>query len=354
MARIRCVKPEMALNERINSVSIPAVLTFVWLMTQADDEGRHLDNNRIIHGEVWCMRDGVTPADVADHLDELSGAGLICRYTGCDKKKYLHLVGWDEHQKISHPTASRYAACALHDTLRVCAKCKAPHPAPTATAAPAHAAQQALSTQAPTAEPVFEPVATQTALPHPPPEQVEEIAGQGQSPESLRRAPEPLRPGSRILDPGSVPKGGGFAAPAADTLAGTVVNRLVAWYVKGCPQPPSRKVRARLGKEIKDLLAEGIPEEQVLAGLEVYRANPKSPALLPYMVDEAVNGRVWQQRAAQQPKKTTHQGWTNPTRPDAYADALRPRSADVAAYRGAFRPRPERTATQVPALAGAR
>ncbi|BFV57953.1 hypothetical protein KCMC57_up30570 [Kitasatospora sp. CMC57] len=261
MARIRTIKPEITQSLSLAEVSLTAERTFVCLLTQVDDEGRHIDHAAIINGVLWALRPEHTPVHCADDLQQLASVGLLCRYTGCDGRQYLHVAKWHEHQKISHPSASRLPSCPVHEHGRRCGKCKGErcaHPAPEDLGK----APESLS--GPFSAPVGD-----TTLPEAAPQTLGrpesgnqaadagETAGQGTSPELLRRAPEGLVPGSRILDPGSTPKGGGSAAPtpapsriphrdephlvaAQATEHGMIAHELVAEYVRAAARarPP--------------------------------------------------------------------------------------------------------------------
>lgn len=214
VARIRTIKPEITQSLSLAEVSLTAERTFVCLLTQVDDEGRHIDHAAIINGVLWALRPEHTPVHCADDLQQLASVGLLCRYTGCDGRQYLHVAKWHEHQKISHPSASRLPSCPVHEHGRRCGKCKGER-----CARPAPEDLGRVPETVP--GPVLAPVGDST-LPEAAPQTVsrpesghqtadaDEAAGQGTSPESLRRAQEDLVPGSRILDPGSTPKG---AAP---------------------------------------------------------------------------------------------------------------------------------------------
>lgn len=114
MARIRTLKPEAFQSETLGEVSVSAERTFFGMSTQADDRGRLPDKAAVINGALWPMRPHHTVADLEAELVELAHAGLICRYTGCDGKRYLHLVTWDSHHKIERPSRSRNPMCWRH------------------------------------------------------------------------------------------------------------------------------------------------------------------------------------------------------------------------------------------------
>lgn len=124
MARIRTIKPEAFFSESLAEVSVEAERTFFGLLTQADDHGRHRDNAAIIAGLLWPLRAEHTSVHVEDDLQQLANAGLICRYNGCDGRRYLHIVTWSEHQKIDKPSQSRLSSCPQHHAADRCGSCK--------------------------------------------------------------------------------------------------------------------------------------------------------------------------------------------------------------------------------------
>lgn len=116
MARIRSDKPEAYQSESLAEVSLAAERTFKGMATIADDLGRLADKPAQVNGELWSMRGGHSRQDLDGELQELAApdVDLVCRYTGCDGKKYLHLVTWDKHQKIDRPSKSRLPRCPVH------------------------------------------------------------------------------------------------------------------------------------------------------------------------------------------------------------------------------------------------
>ena len=93
MARIRSLKPEAFESETLAKVSVDAERTLFGLTTIVDDRGRLADKPAQINGNLWSMRGDHTAADLDGELEQLVKAdGLLCRYTGCDGKRYIHLV----------------------------------------------------------------------------------------------------------------------------------------------------------------------------------------------------------------------------------------------------------------------
>ncbi|GAA2773774.1 hypothetical protein GCM10010440_75580 [Kitasatospora cinereorecta] len=125
MSRIRSIKPETWVSETLAEVSIPAMVTFVAMTNHADDQGRHRDNAAVVYGLVWPMREKINRTEAEEHLQQLAAVGAICRYVGCDGRRYFHYPTWRKHQKIDKPSLSRLSACPHCEPER-CGVCKGP------------------------------------------------------------------------------------------------------------------------------------------------------------------------------------------------------------------------------------
>jgi hypothetical protein len=320
MARIRTVKPEMFESESLAECSVTAMLTFIGLLTQADDCGRHRDHPAIIAGRLWALRPEHTAAHVAQDLEELAAAGLICRYTGCDGRTWLHIVTWEQHQKINKATPSRVPRCPSHQGHRQCGKCQT-EDCPTAhlKAAPAtptgvrredygspHAGLRrpvspdttADAADAPEEAPSAPPLHDHSGAAMTP---AGKTTAQKAFPEDSQRTTggvrEDSRPGSRIVDPGSLLTG--REAPAPDPASASVsVKELVAEYVAGCKRRPPEDFLGLLGRKVKVLLEERFAPQDIRAAMDRLRAKGLHPSLLPSLVNEVVNAAPQQNASA--------------------------------------------------------
>ncbi|MFD0314643.1 hypothetical protein [Streptomyces flavalbus] len=333
MARIRTVKPDLFVNERVAACSVTAVVTYIGLFTQSDDHGRHRDNPAIIAGLLWPLRAEHTPVHVEEDLQQLADAGLICRYTGCDGKRYLHVTGWYEHQKIDRPSQSRLPVCVAHNSDKRCGRCKGAcaeteaktrgavdePSADSHRALDRHPAQLARPhsdrTTAPGTGDDRRPDTSGTACPT-----GRESAGQDQFVEASANPPRTLAgastSGSRIMDPGSSSPTG-RTAPDGTVTAGN----LLAEYVGSCTERPPGDVLGHLGRLLKKLLAEGIDVDHIRAGLARYAEIQGHPSRLPSLVNDAMNARIPAQTASQ--LGAPHRAWTNPVdAAAAYAEEL--------------------------------
>ncbi|MEU7042853.1 hypothetical protein AB0A77_17550 [Streptomyces varsoviensis] len=295
MARIRTIKPEAFISESLAAVSIAAERTFFGLLTQADDHGRFRDQAAVIAGLLWSLRPEHGPLEVEDDLTQLAGAELICRYEGEDGKRYLHIVTWGRHQKINRPSGVRHPACPHHDGApRRSEPSRLPHGGVTAPSVPPHGGLTEGSRE------MREP-----SVPN------DEPAGQGRLSEPSMRArgglaepsvsPHGPDLGPRIMDLGSVPVGAA-SGPAPNTVS---ARQLTGEFVAACAHRPPEKLLGHLGREVNQLLGEGIAPDHIRAGLERLRTKGLSPSVLPSLVNEAMNAR---QSAA----RTAHRPWTNP------------------------------------------
>lgn len=350
MARIRTIKPEAFVSESLAACTVTAERTFFGLLTQADDHGRHRDHPAIIAGKLWPLRPEHTPLDVEDDLQQLASAGLICRYTGCDGRGYLHIVTWAKHQKIDRPSASRLPLCSAHDDEKRCGACKgecvqAPRPdcapAPSvrvvesSTNAPRVLDEESTNTRRVFASPAqpSSPSSTSASAPadtpvhaagHPEPADStdgDKPAGQGtfgeDSSNPRRGLDEPSASGSRILDPGSIPSG--RTAPAPSTVS---AKTLIGEYVAACAHRPPERFRGHLGRELKQLIDEGIAPEHLRAALERLRVKGLNPGALASVVNEVMNAAPaaasWQAPRA----GGGYTPWMNPSDDSAYEEAL--------------------------------
>ncbi|MCZ4120820.1 hypothetical protein [Streptomyces sp. H39-S7] len=292
MARIRTIKPEMFISESLASVSLTAERTFAGLLTQVDDHGRFRDNAAVITGLLWPLRAEHTPVHVEEDLVQLDGAGLICRYAGGAGKRYLHLVTWHKHQKINRPSGTRAPACPTHDGAPFSEPSLSPQGGITEGSPGPHR-----NLGEPSRE-IREPSLNQEAAGQP------AFSEGSVSPQGgiAEEAVSPQCPdlGPRILDLGSFLTGGA-SAPAPDTVS---AQQLIAEYVAGCAARPPGKVLGHLGREINQLLAEGIDPAHIRTSLDRFRAKPMHPGVLPSLVNEVMN--------ATQPGGSPHRAWTNP------------------------------------------
>ncbi|MFF3271701.1 hypothetical protein ACFYWU_12320 [Streptomyces chrestomyceticus] len=295
MARIRTIKPEAFASESLAQVSVSAERTFFGLLTQADDHGRFRDQAAVIAGLLWSLRPGHGPMGVEDDLAQLTGAELICRYEGEDGKRYLHIVTWSRHQKINRPSGVRHPACPHHDgPPRRSEPSPASQGAVTAPSSPPHGGLTDGSREKREPSVKHDEAAGQTGFSEPSTRARGGLGEPGVSPHGPDLGP-------RIMDLGSVPVGAA-GGPAPNTVS---AQQLTGEFVAACAHRPPEKLLGHLGREVNQLLGEGIAPDHIRAGLARLRTKGLSPSVLPSLVNEAMNAGPPAARAA-------HRPWTNP------------------------------------------
>jgi hypothetical protein len=111
VARIRSVHPDICTDETLAGVTAHAERTFVRLWTHCDDEGRCVDNAKLIKAALYPLHDEMTAAQVDHDLNELASKGLIWRYQS-DGKSLISAKpsAWRHWQKPKHPQPSKLPA----------------------------------------------------------------------------------------------------------------------------------------------------------------------------------------------------------------------------------------------------
>lgn len=114
MARKRMLSPEFFSSGPVSRLPVTAMLTFAGLWCYFDDFGRGEDDADLVKAAVWPRRTAHTARKVAADMDAIAAEHLICRYE-VSGVRLIHATSWTEHQKISHPTASKLPPCPRHE-----------------------------------------------------------------------------------------------------------------------------------------------------------------------------------------------------------------------------------------------
>ena len=114
--RFRTIDPAMRTSPILDSVSVLARLVFVYLISEADDEGRLLGDATSVR--VACfprvLPSGVTSKKLEAAVAELVARGLIVEYAA-DGQEYLAVRGWKDggswaYQYVPKAKSSRFPA----------------------------------------------------------------------------------------------------------------------------------------------------------------------------------------------------------------------------------------------------
>lgn len=113
MARIRTIKPEFWTDERLTECSLSARLLFIGMLNFADDNGNQAYSAKRLKMQIF-------PADAIDTqplLDELIAQGVVIEYA-VNGEKFLHIKGFQTHQVINRPSATKIPTPQKQDDSR--------------------------------------------------------------------------------------------------------------------------------------------------------------------------------------------------------------------------------------------
>lgn len=103
-SRIRTLKPEILEDEKTAGLSDAAYRLFISLIVLSDDWGNVRGDIRWLEGQVWWAHS--SKPNILTLLVELDRACLINAY-GVRGGTYLHLSGWEKHQRIDNRSKNR-------------------------------------------------------------------------------------------------------------------------------------------------------------------------------------------------------------------------------------------------------
>lgn len=104
--RIRTIKPIVCTSRTVANLSSDSVrLHWERLWMYADDEGRGIDDPRLIKAALFPLDDRKTPKVINNYQTELAKKGFIVRYR-VDDQPVFAIPTFLEHQKIDHPKKS--------------------------------------------------------------------------------------------------------------------------------------------------------------------------------------------------------------------------------------------------------
>lgn len=103
---IRTVRRDLWRSDDFNGLSSASVrLTWLALISYADDLGRFKADPRELWAFAWLHDGEVHVADVATHLAEIAGRGMISAYS-VDGRDYFEIPSWSKHQRVDNAAKS--------------------------------------------------------------------------------------------------------------------------------------------------------------------------------------------------------------------------------------------------------
>jgi hypothetical protein len=109
--RIRTLKPELLEDEKTASLPDAAFRLFVSLILLADDHGNLRATPTWLEGQIWwCSTERrdvrALLARLARRSRDSLSPGLV-EFYAVHGQPYLHLTGWNKHQRVDRPSAPR-------------------------------------------------------------------------------------------------------------------------------------------------------------------------------------------------------------------------------------------------------
>ena len=98
------VKPDIWIDEGFLSLSIPARLLWIGIISGADDEGRGLATDRCLKALVF-PGDEITLEEVRKMRLELA-ENMNVQFYEAEGREYYQLTKWKDHQKVEYPKHS--------------------------------------------------------------------------------------------------------------------------------------------------------------------------------------------------------------------------------------------------------
>lgn len=116
MSRIRSIKPDFWVDERVADCSPSARLTYIGMQNFCDDRGVHPAKPKTLKAELFPM-DDITAGQVGEWVGELIAGGLVREFTTEESgDRYWHVTEWDQLQKIDRPSFKHPAPPALNSS----------------------------------------------------------------------------------------------------------------------------------------------------------------------------------------------------------------------------------------------
>lgn len=110
MARIRTIKPEFWKHEGLCEQPEATHMLAAALINYSDDFGYFNANPGLIRGEIYPLRE--PSVSIPESLRRLQTMSYI-RLGTADGRRYGQIINFDEHQRVSHPTASKISCLSI-------------------------------------------------------------------------------------------------------------------------------------------------------------------------------------------------------------------------------------------------
>ena len=117
MARKRMISPDFWTDDKMLQLPIPARLMFIGMLNFADDEGLLQNNATSIKVKILPAED-ITVEIIENYIRTMVGLQLLSLGTNVDGQSLLKITKWHDHQKIQHPTPTKYIFTPLIEEIK--------------------------------------------------------------------------------------------------------------------------------------------------------------------------------------------------------------------------------------------
>ncbi len=262
VARIRTIKPEFFTSPDTAKCAFPVRILFQAMWCWADDFGIGETNINGLLGFAFCDSDGFTAQDVRRFCADIARNFGVTFYE-VRGRYYYAVPTWEEHQKLERRTSRR----------------KYPTPDD-----PEAAPDLRILDCADSAPNLRRECAEDSPL-----EQGKGNRGRGTGEQEPPYPPrlETIGAVAVVETPGAKSRRARIDA-INDTARPAAVYTLMHDYEQASPTPISPKMRSQIEEAITPLMAEGIPAEQIAAGIRLWEASDiNSPTQLHLFVHKA-------------------------------------------------------------------
>jgi hypothetical protein len=286
MARIRSLKPSIWTDEKFIALSMGARLLVIGMISHADDEGRLFASVAKLAGDIFPA-DELKPAAIRAWRDEAHGIGFLIVYQ-VRGVEYAYFPNWSKHQRISKPQASIL-----------------PAPPPRGESFPDESRNDSAPSRGTIPHPVAEQERNDSAADRDPRARAVGDRRQETGVPATPDADKPRRP-----DPATEPE----RAKNVGDVVGAFIDGATG---SGQPKPGSSIV-ARVGKQARQLLAEGYDVEALIKSAHTMGAGEWNDLAVQVRKDAAA--ATGNSNANGQ--KRGHQPYQNPPDDSAYEGTL--------------------------------
>ena len=117
MARKRVISPNIWTDEKFLQLPMEGRLFFIGLLNFADDDGIFINSSITLKCQIFPA-DNITLELLESYLNTMVGLKILEKGTDVDDNPLLKFKNWATHQKINHPTPTKYVFTPLIEKKR--------------------------------------------------------------------------------------------------------------------------------------------------------------------------------------------------------------------------------------------